>query len=340
MSTQARDASPGSLPGPSGERPRESDEDALRRCLEPSFPGIVAIRRQRSPAATSFGSEVLTLERTGGRSQRIFLKDFGCSQLPKDDLPLRRERELRVYRDLLDHAALATPAFHGAIWDETANRFWLLLEFVDGRELRSCRFDDWVRAAGWLGRLHAHYARDARRLDGCDFLVPHDAQFFWTKARLVHEAAYQFDPSMIGRIARILDSYERLVALMTRQPRTLVHGSYRPQNILVSAPSEPPRVAAVDWELAGIGAPLYDFAFLSHGFEGTQRDLLWDAYRQGAAEGGASPPEWEDARCVVDSFRLVKVVKSLGDSVSLKFKEATVVKLVCSAETIVRGLEL
>jgi aminoglycoside phosphotransferase (APT) family kinase protein len=337
VNTEARDTSV-LLPRPAGERSRETAEDALRQCLTPSFPGIVAIRRHPSPAATSYASEVLTLEVTGGWTHRVFLKDFGHSQLPKDDHARRRERELGVYRDLLEHAALGTPAFHGAIWDEAGNRYWLLLEFVEGRQLRWCQFDDWVRAAGWLGRLQGYFACHAERLRNRDFLVPHDEGFFWTRARLAREAGAQLRPPLGGRIARILDGYERLVALMTRQPRTLVHGSYRPQNILVSAPSEPPRVTAVDWELAGLGAPLYDFAFLSDGFRAPQRDTLWDAYRRGAAEWDLLLPPWGEAHRVVDSFRLVKVLKSLGDSVTLGFARATVVKLVDSAEAIIMGL--
>jgi hypothetical protein len=334
-----RDVAPGLVHGPDGQGPRSVAEDELCRCLEPHFPGIAAIRRHRSSAATSYASEVLTIELAGSKTQQAFLKDFGCSRLPKDDLPARRERELRVYRDLLDAPALGTATYYGALWNEAAGRFWLLLEFVHGEQLRSCGFDDWARAAGWLGHMQGYFAREAERLEACGFLVAHDAPFYWTKARLALEAVSQRSPCLAARVAAILDDHSRLVALLTSQPRTLVHGSYRAQNILVGTHARPPRITPVDWELAGLGAPLYDFAFLSDGFAQRELDALWDAYRRASVKWGLSPPPWKEARRVVDGLRLVKVLKSLGDSVSLDFKEATVVKLVGSAEAIKRGLD-
>jgi aminoglycoside/choline kinase family phosphotransferase len=119
---------------------------------------------------------------------------------------------------------------------------------------------------------------------------------------------------------------------MVSQPRSLVHGSFRPQNILVERGSERPRVAAIDWELAAFGAPLYDFAFLSDGFQGDRLELLWETYgTEAAALGAAIAPARDERQRVADCFLWHKTLKSLGDSVRLKFDEKTVLKLLGAA---------
>ena len=52
--------------------------------------------------------------------------------------------------------------------------------------------------------------------------------------------------------------------------RTLLHGVYLPSQILADPDAEQLRICPVDWELAGIGSPLYDFAFFADGFESQQ----------------------------------------------------------------------
>ncbi len=316
-------------------QPHRADEDVLRQCLERSISdrsgrsaAVVGIHRTRSDKATSYDLEILTVQLTAGGELKLLLKDFGFSRLPKDDLARQRERELRVYRDLLAHADLDTARYYGAVWEEPWQRFWLLLEYVDGSELRSCAFDHWVRAAAWLGRMQGYFAQHASHLSACDFLVRHDGAFFWSKAELALHAVSQVSIALADRLARILNRYDRLVAVMVSQPPALVHGSYRPQNILVDPSAEPIRICPTDWELAALGAPLYDLAFLSDGFRPPRREMLWDAYRQQARQYGVSVPDNEELRYVVDCFRLHKIIKSLRESVRKHFPEGTVAKLV------------
>src|SRR6266496_1708762 len=110
---------------------RQTVEHALARARRSGSP-VAAIRRRGFPGATSYAVEIVTAELATGDAVDIFLKDFGQSRLPKDAAAERRERELGVYRDLLEGQELGTAQFYGARWDEPAARFWLLLEFVDG----------------------------------------------------------------------------------------------------------------------------------------------------------------------------------------------------------------
>jgi Phosphotransferase enzyme family len=324
---------------------QQADEEALRGCLEGAFPelfarapAVAAVSRSRSEVSASYDAYVVTVRPAAGEGLKVFLKDFGFSRLPKEGLERRRERELRVYRDLLAGADVGTARYHGSVWDRSRGRFWLLLEFVDGLPLRDCELDSWVGAAGWLGRMQGSFARHRDRLAGCDWLLRHDAGFFRSKGEMSLRAVCRTSASLAARLESALRGYDRLVAVMASQPSTLVHGSYRPENILVTRDAEPPRVCPVDWELAAVGAPLYDLAFIADGFRPPERDRLWGAYREQAESWNISVPDREEIRYVVDCFRLHKILKSLSESWEKRFPAGTVAKLVGMAEELSRRL--
>jgi len=317
---------------------QRADEEALRRCLEGSAaergsgPAIVAIDSRRSDHSSSYASDVVTVRLAGGEELRLFLKDFGSSALPKDDPGRQRERELRVYRELLAGAGLGTAGYRGSVWDEASGRFWLVLEFVGGTPLAYCGFDDWLEAARWLGRLHGHFAGRAERLRGCDFLLRHDAAFFWAKVRAARAAVSEVAPSLSGRLDDVLRDYGRCVEVMAGQPPTLVHGAYKPRHVLVDRDARPPGICPVDWELAAVGSAFYDLAFLAYGLGPPALDRLLDAYREEAGRHGLAPPDRGRVRHLVDCFRLHRALKALGGASSRGLPEGKVARLVESAE--------
>jgi hypothetical protein len=318
---------------------QQADEGALRRCVEGIVaerqgPGrlVAAVGRSRSNHTSSYASDIVTVRLTGGEVFRLFLKDFGLSKQPKDDLGRQRDRELRVYRELLAGAGLGTARYLGTVWDELQGRFWLLLEFVGGTPLAYCEFEHWVEAAGWLGRLHGHFAGLAERLRASDFLVRHDADFFWSKARQALDAVAAVAPTLAGRMEKFLSGYDRCVAVMAGQPPTLTHGAYKPRHILMDNGAGPQRVCPVDWELAALGSGFYDLAFLAYGFEPPSLDRLLDAYRGEARTQGLSLPDRDGIRHVVDCFRLHRVLKALAGARARNLPEDAVARLVESGE--------
>ena len=64
---------------------------------------------------------------------------------------------------------------------------------------------------------------------------------------------------------------ERVERLMEHR-RTLVHGAFRPAQILVNAGTEPVRICPTDWEISAMGSCLYDLAALTDGFQ--DRELV------------------------------------------------------------------
>ncbi len=293
---------------------------ALRRLLESeALPrlghdgaSVAELHSVPSPSATSYAARVVTARLGDGTTLRLFLKDFGTSQLFKEGADERRARELHVYRDLLPGAELGVPAFCGALWSEEEGRFWMALELVEGAPVADREFGAWPAATAWLARLQGLYGRNPERFEGSPLLARHDAEFFASRADRALFSARRVSARALRRLRGILYGYDEFVALMAEQPRTLVHGSFRPENVLLSEPEAPPRTCVVDWELAGIGAPLYDLARLCDGFRGARLERLLDSYAAEAAKRGVAVPERGPMIEALDCFSLHRVVKAIS----------------------------
>ena len=313
---------------------------SLRACLQEALaretegaPAIASVKRARSRPAGSYRNEVLTLKLADGGEERIFLKDFGTCTHEKDGMPARRSRELRVYRELLAGAGLGTPRYQGAVWDEAAGRYWLLLEFVHGQSLRHHGFEHWLEAARWLGRLQGHAARCD--LDAAGFLVEHGAGFYASVAQEAARAVGAVSPALGARLDAALRGYDEIVAVIAAEPVTLVHGHFRPHNIVVRAGDVAHSLCVIDWEESARGAPLYDLAYLSDGFDAPRLGALVDGYEQEAARAGLPARDRADAlrliHCLYIHRNLKTLAKAEGDGFTPEGLEGLVSRTVALA---------
>jgi len=242
---------------------------------------ITTIERSAPPATGSYRVEFLTLQLADGTEQRLFLKDFGVCKHAKPEPAARRRRELCVYRDLLAEADVGTAAYRGCVWDEARGRYWLLLAYIDGRRLSYLDFAHWLDAARWLGRMQARLAR--RDLSADDFLVVHDAAFFASVAERAYAAVAARSPRVAAQLREPLRDYGALADELAGGPFTLVHGYYRPYNVLVR---EDGRICPTDWEESARGSPSFDLAYLCDGFDAERLSALLDGYDDARAAGG------------------------------------------------------
>lgn len=323
---------------------RRGAEAALRRALEesavPRLAGHPArvrkVRRERSVFATSYAAEVLTVELEGERTLRVFLKDFGFSNLSKDAPESRRDRELRVYRDLLDGAQLGPPAYCGSVWDEEAGRFWLLLELVEGTAVRYLDVEHWVAAAGWLGRLQGFFRTRAKQLDGCPELIRQDRAFFERKVELARREVASVSHRARRRLDELLTGYEDAIEVMAGQPLTLVHGAYRPANILIGVNGARSRISPVDWELAAVGPAQLDLAFFSDGFDEATQERMYEAYAAEAEPYDLRVAPFAEAVPAIACFRLHRVVNWLSGAREKGYPESEVLDLIAYGEDMKR----
>jgi aminoglycoside phosphotransferase (APT) family kinase protein len=213
-----------------------------------------------------------------------------------------------------------------------------MLELVEGDLLRDCDYEYWPAAAAWLGRLHGSFAGEADRLRGCGFLIRHDAGFFLRAAERALDSMTAFSSDLARRLAGVIDGYEAVVATLARDPETLVHGSYRPQNVLVDCSCTPVRVCPTDWELAAFGRRAFDLAYLCDGFRPPRLDELLDAYEREAERSGVAARPRDELRHEVDCVRLHKTINSLAHVRNWPRPAETAAKVVATAEAIAAGL--
>ena len=319
-----------------------ADDDALRACIERVVAehfaappaAIVAIDRTRSEFSSFYAADVITVRLESGRQFKIFLKNFGSFDHAKDTMAARREREVIVYRDVLAGSDLGTPRYYGSVWDEAQGRFWLLLEFVEGLPMSHLGFEDWVASAAWLGRMYGYFSQHPEKWQRCAALVRHDAAFFHDIARQALQTVSAHSSEFGKRLEPIVARYGAAVEVMTAQPKTLVHGTYRPPQIIFDKSRDPVRICPVDFEKAAVGASLYDLTFIADGFDTPRLHRLFEAYRSEAARAGVNVPDDAEMTHIVNCFRLHRIMNWLAVSMARKYEDDVIGKLMNMAEDV------
>jgi hypothetical protein len=318
--------------------------ETLHRALaheDQNAPAIIGLERTSLSTRSSYRTELLTLRLGAGSELRIFLKDYGaCKHVKEYSLGAggvvdRRVREMRVYRELLALVDLGTARFHGAVWDESRRWFWLLLEYVEGRRLGDFAFEHWVEAARWLGRMQGRFAGTSLR--EFDFLVEHDRAFFSSIAEDAVRATRATSARLGASLSSTLSAYDELLDVMSADRSALVHGVYRPYNIIV-CPQAGHRVCVLDWEECARGSPLYDLACLSDGFEREppRFEVVLDGYREEAAAHGVALPHRDGLHRLIHAFCLHRNLKTLTKARTRRFAPEGVRSLVDRVQELAR----
>jgi Ser/Thr protein kinase RdoA (MazF antagonist) len=314
-------AEPESVDGPALEK-------ALQRMVEHARPRarMVAVRRRPLERASSWWMEGLTIELHDGRVVELVFKDLGreapgsAARLAKPARVRDPERELWVYRHVLEPLHLGTPRCLGIVSEPAAGRHWLFLEPVAGSPLwETAMGPSWTATARWLARFHAGTTA-AGTCSGP--LIRHSARFhrgwFRRAVALAHVRT--------GRAGREgTDARERLEGLAAISEmhlvaaravpglaRGFVHGEFYPSNVLVTAAS-PHGVRPVDWEMAGRGPLMLDLAALTAGgLTSDERAALLDAYHAEARRCDLVLPAQTRLRRELLMCRLLQAVQWLG----------------------------
>lgn len=262
-------------------------EAAVRRAAG-SGAEIVGVRRVPSPYATVFPSEVVSVELGSGGRVVLFVKHLGEEQRSHPDKRVR-DREVRVYRELLGEPGLPVPRFLGAGWNEASGRWELFLEHVDGLNLKYSELRHWHTAARRLAQLHLAFSRHADRLLGRDFLLWLDRDYVIAWARRAVSTAASLSAELASRLRRSLDGLGAVAELLAGQPPTLVHNDLAPKNVIAGSAASPGRICIVDWELAGVGCGLIDLAHLAHGLPPEETERMLGLYGEELAGTGLLP---------------------------------------------------
>jgi Ser/Thr protein kinase RdoA (MazF antagonist) len=271
-------------------RPTDSEvRDGLERALSTAGLKLGAqLRRRPSEYRTSFPLEELDLTLEDGTELRLIFKDLSWAaleqeaRLAKPDFLHDPQREPAVYASVLAPRSLG-PRYYGAAIDPDAERYWLFVERVEGRELYQVGdLGLWRAVAKWLGEMHSGLAADLERHAEHGRLIEYDAAYYrrWLERAREFAAAPGQPPSHAERLAWIADRYDPVVEGLLDLPRTVIHGELYASNVLLAGEAPAPRVCPVDWELAASGPGLVDLAALvSGGWTEEDREAIVSAYR-------------------------------------------------------------
>jgi aminoglycoside phosphotransferase (APT) family kinase protein len=267
---------------------------AVRRAAGPRAE-VVAVQRSPSPYAAVSPSEVAAVELASGERVSIFVKHLGDEQRDHPDKGVR-EREARVYDELLADRDVAAPRFLGAAANEATGRLDLFLEYVDGWNLKYQGLDRWRGAARRLARLHLAFAAPDGRPLGRDFLLRLDRDYVAAWAERAVAAVSSLSARLGGRLRRTVDRMGAAADLLAGQPPTLVHNDLAPKNVIAATAAGGERICIVDWEMAGVGCGLVDLAHLTHGLAPEEAARMLEAYGRELAGSNLLPPAGERER--------------------------------------------
>lgn len=173
--------------------------------------------------------------------------------------------EAEIYRRAFPNPDLTTPVFYGtfSLGDSVD---CIVLEKVPGYRIHHSTFPrGLVDASADLGGFHSH---------GIGSLPPAHNVFNRSHfSRLMSEMEL-----LPGVSARLTGMGSTVVDVLANAPRSLIHGELYPDNVLIN--EEGPVV--VDWESAGVGPGILDFATLTQGrwdpdLVGECEEVYWGA---------------------------------------------------------------
>ncbi len=291
---------------------------------------VVSAERTPSRFATLFPADVVTLRLRSGETRFVFVKRLGSEQADHPDKE-RRDREVRVYQQLLDDGRLPVPRFYGWEWDHENRRRELYLEYVDDLSLRYQALEHWLEAARELARLHRWFAERRDRLDALTFLLRIDEAYIQAWAERAVGAAWALSPRLGLRLQRAVEGIGPAAALLAGMPPTLVHNDLSPKNVIASRSASPARICFVDWELAGFGCGPLDLVHLRYGLGPADASRMWSTYRA-ELEGTDVVPDGVEEVAVLAACELHKTLYRLAHAGRWRLPLSTVEEWIADTE--------
>lgn len=284
---------------------------------------------ERSPLeSTWYRTEIVTATLDSGEQEKFFLKDFGSYKRDKGRMVARRERERFFYKEVFSNGELGLPTFVADIWSD--QRTWLILEFVDGVPLGWRELETWYEAAAWLGCWQTALADRVQSLRDSRHFLDRDHAYFENIARNATAGAARFGEDVAQKVEMALPDYLKGAEQLMRQPQTVVHGAFRPHQILVNSEQTPVRICPTDWEITAIGSCLYDLAALTDGFDGPSLETFLDRFLTEATWLRDDPPDLSDLQLAIKTCSTHRTLKWIAQGEKRGFSPAKIRELAVS----------
>ncbi|HZV75681.1 MAG TPA: aminoglycoside phosphotransferase family protein [Conexibacter sp.] len=244
-------------------------DSGLRAAIERVFGAACDVLDARPHALqSSCALTEIRLRDSGGEERQVVLKDLSArSRHPGPESLYDPRREIEAYRRLCSAPGLGLARLLGAEVDPDHDRYWLLIEHVEGVPLwQSGDPADWREVAHWLAGLHE--------------LDPPPAGPPWLRYDTGHyerwlPRALALAPD--AGLAAIERAHAVAIERLAAEDSVTVHGDFYPSNVIVRAPRGS-GVCPLDLELLGAGPAVLDLAALIAGLPASLAAAVVDAY--------------------------------------------------------------
>jgi thiamine kinase-like enzyme len=240
-----------------------------------------------------------------------------------------------VYEQILRDLPVSSPRYYGFVHGDS-NYDWLFLEYVEGEQYSRQRADHSILAGKWLGLLHTLGARvaAAARLParGPAYYQEHlhtTCEKLQRNLKHLHLPANELATvkGVISQCNFLESHWGQIERWCDRMPSTLLHGDFKPRNVIIRTINGLPTLLPFDWEVSGWGVPAEDLAYVDlaayhavvqyHWPSVTMRDLHCMKI-VGRIFRGLSEFRWESVKFEPDwDFSAIKL-----DIYQLRMKEA------------------
>ncbi len=246
---------------------------------------IREIRREFLRSSSSFRTERLHVVLDGGNPLRVFFKDLNPEHQMDKARTVREfglassHRELQMYQSVLSPAHFGTLHLYASRWDDRG-LYWIFLEDGGRTLLRSfADVERWTVAARWAARFHAA-TRDLPEAQ-TSFLPRYDHSHYRECAERVRQILPNLEAGERRLVSRGLDCYAKCIDWLGARPRTVIHGQFFGQNIMLRTGHAGPEVAVIDWETAALGPGSFDLVSPAY-FEAyqaeTRQPMDWESF--------------------------------------------------------------
>jgi hypothetical protein len=227
------------------------------------------------------------------------------------------EIETRFYEEIAHQIELRTPRCYYSAYDPQTGDFVLLLEDLApaqvGDQVTGCTVEQAELAIRELAKFHAAWWENPRlaELDWMPYTnesvraqaAQDNYQKAWTP--FVENFGNQVPPEILSIGERFGQYVIPLMDQLAAEPRTIMHGDYRLDNLFFGTDQGGPELAVVDWQIVSKGRGIFDLAYFMTGTlkpedrRASERDLL-KLYHNILVERGVRGYDfdqlWEDYR--------------------------------------------
>lgn len=288
---------------------------------------VLKFVRTESPYQSSCRVETISITCADEKEFRLVFKNLSPTSWLKTAKDIRPkfyyhpQREIQVYRKVLSNIESGTPKYYGSLSSELPERYWLLLEQIDGEMLSNAgERSVWCAVCRWLAQFHSHFAYYPLSMQTAPLVLDYNEAFYlrWLDraTECLKSPRTRFTHRSQSDVNELIDYFKSLVPTLCRLPKTFIHGEFYPSNVLIQQLPGSTRISPIDWETAAIGPGLIDLAALTSGdWTDVEQKELVDSYYNSLRESELKP-ERDVFERHLKSCRLTLALRWLGWSAS------------------------